>query len=112
MESEPERELNNNSHGGSLRAAALEFGLPESAFLDFSANINPLGPSFTVKKGLKRHLPSVIHYPDLQCSDLAERLSANHQIDSDALLIGNGVSELIYLLARVVTSSVGPSCYF
>jgi threonine-phosphate decarboxylase len=104
MESEPERELNNNSHGGSLRAAALEFGLPESAFLDFSANINPLGPSFTVKKGLKRHLPSVIHYPDLQCSDLAERLSANHQIDSDALLIGNGVSELIYLLARVVTS--------
>ncbi len=107
MESEPERELNNNSHGshgGWLRAAALEFGLPESAFLDFSANINPLGPPSPVEKGLKRHLPSIFHYPDPQCSDLAEKLSTHHQIDPEALLIGNGASELIYLLARIITS--------
>ncbi len=97
MESEPERELNNNSHGGSLRVAALEFGLPESTFLDFSANINPLGPPSPVEKGLKRHLPSIVHYPDPQCSDLVEKLSTHHQIDPETVLIGNGVSELICL---------------
>ena len=107
MESQPERESNNNSHGshgGWLRAAALEFGLPESAFLDFSANINPLGPPSPVETGLKRHLPSIFHYPDPQCSDLAEKLSTHHQIDPEALLIGNGASELIYLLARIIAS--------
>ncbi|MCK4417440.1 MAG: pyridoxal phosphate-dependent class II aminotransferase, partial [Candidatus Latescibacteria bacterium] len=47
---------------------------------------------------------SIVHYPDPQCSDLVEKLSTHHQIDPETLLIGNGVSGLIYLLARIITS--------
>jgi len=103
MESEPERESNNSSqgsHGGWLRAAALEFGLPETTFLDFSANVNPLGLPAPVKKALKRELATVVHYPDPQCQELMEKLAAYHRVDPETLLVGNGAAELIYLLAQ------------
>ena len=107
MESEPERESNNSSqgsHGGWLRAAALEFGLPETTFLDFSANINPLGLPAPVKKALKRELATVVHYPDSQCQELIEKLAAYHRVDPETLLVGNGAAELIYLLAQGIAS--------
>ena len=36
--------MNGHGHGGNLRQLAAEAGLPETQLLDFSANLNPLGP--------------------------------------------------------------------
>ncbi|MEG3070639.1 MAG: hypothetical protein RQM92_07310 [Candidatus Syntrophopropionicum ammoniitolerans] len=31
-------------HGGNITLAAKKYGLPQEKIIDFSANINPLGP--------------------------------------------------------------------
>lgn len=40
-------------HGGDLVTASAVFGVSEDQLLDFSANINPLGPPEAVKRVLK-----------------------------------------------------------
>lgn len=39
-------------HGGNIHAAARDSGLAATDFLDFSANINPLGLSLQVRAAL------------------------------------------------------------
>jgi len=103
-QNESENELSGGNHGGQLCAAAREFGLPKNKFLDFSANVNPLGLPAPVKKALKRELATVVHYPDPQCQELIEKLAAYHRVDPETLLVGNGAAELIYLLAQGIAS--------
>lgn len=35
--------------------------------IDFSANINPLGPPDSVKKAVASCVNDIAHYPDVQC---------------------------------------------
>ncbi|MGB9826432.1 MAG: aminotransferase class I/II-fold pyridoxal phosphate-dependent enzyme, partial [Desulfofundulus sp.] len=88
-------------HGGNLVRAAMEYGLAPQDFLDFSANINPLGPSPSVVEAIKDNLWQICHYPDPDCRSLKSALAEHLGVDGRYLLVGNGVSELIYLLARV-----------
>lgn len=88
-------------HGGNLVRAAMEYGLAPQDFLDFSANINPLGPSPSVLEALKANLWQICHYPDPDCRELKSALAEHLGVDTRCLLVGNGASELIYLLARV-----------
>lgn len=66
--------------------------------LDFSASINPLGPPPEVKQALAGFDPAT--YPDPDCVDLREALSSHLSLPADHILIGNGATELIHLLAR------------
>src|SRR4051794_17133515 len=79
-------------HGG--RGA----GRPD--WLDFSANINPLGPPASVLHALQRQLNGIAHYPDPACRDLTDRLAAHHGVDPVQIVVGNGSNELIYAIAR------------
>ncbi|MBE3586304.1 threonine-phosphate decarboxylase CobD [Desulfofundulus thermocisternus] len=88
-------------HGGNLVRASLEYGFAPQDFLDFSANINPLGPSPRVLEALKDNLWQISHYPDPDCRELKVALAEHLGVDPSCLLVGNGASELIYLLARV-----------
>lgn len=38
--------------------------------IDFSANINPLGPPDSVKKAVAACVNDIAHYPDVQCKEL------------------------------------------
>ncbi|OAT86770.1 threonine-phosphate decarboxylase [Desulfotomaculum copahuensis] len=89
-------------HGGNLVRAAREYGLSPRDFLDFSANINPLGPSPAALQAIRDNLWQIRHYPDPDCRELKAALSRYLKVDQDCLLTGNGVAELIYLLARVL----------
>ena len=91
-----------HDHGGNLRALAAAAGVPEGQILDFSASINPLGLSPRVEAAIRSAIPRVIHYPDPEAALLQSALASYHGLSSDCVLVGNGSTELIYLLARAL----------
>jgi threonine-phosphate decarboxylase len=90
--------LNNNQHGGNLARAAREYGLPEQLFIDFSASINPLGPSPEVYRAITENMWKISHYPDPDCGAMDGLLAAYLEVPRESIVIGNGGAELIYLL--------------
>ncbi len=85
-------------HGGIRPAQLRALGLDPSDVLDFSASVSPLGPP----PGLWEALANVdlTAYPDPECLELKDALGQLHGIETDHILVGNGSTELIHLLAR------------
>ncbi|AGB41634.1 L-threonine-O-3-phosphate decarboxylase/histidinol-phosphate aminotransferase [Halobacteroides halobius DSM 5150] len=91
------------NHGGNIRAAAKEYNLDPAEIIDFSANINFLGPPESVTKALKNNLKGIKDYPDPECNQLKTIIAKQENLEEDNLVIGNGAVELIYLLATVLS---------
>ncbi len=85
-------------HGGLDPAELRSLGLQPDQVLDFSANINPLGPSRRVIRAAAE--ADLSAYPDRNSLGLREALAARLKVPIDNLLIGNGSTELIHLVAR------------
>lgn len=84
-------------HGG-IDAAELErLGMSPDRVLDFSANLNPFGPSPTVGAAL-RDVP-IDRYPDRSCRRLRQALARHLDVGEESILVGNGSAELIWLAA-------------
>jgi len=86
------------AHGGDVYAAARELGRHVRHLLDFSASINPLGPSPAARLALAQASELLCHYPDPVCRDLRQALASFWNRSPDEFLIGNGSTELIHLL--------------
>ena len=80
-------------HGGNIYNAD---GQTEN-WLDFSANINPIGLSETVKTTIINHIDGLVHYPDPQARELKSAISARYNIAFDNILTLNGAAEFFYL---------------
>ena len=93
--------MSTGEHGGDIWGAAERQGVPLSRVLDFSANINPLGPSLKARKRLARDVSLVALYPDKRQAELRRLLAARDGIAEDCILFGNGATQLIHLLPRV-----------
>jgi len=91
------------SHGGTVYAAARLLGVAPEEILDFSASINPLGPPAGVWEAITTAFGRVVHYPDPQSLELRQALARRHSLDIDNICCGNGSTELIHLLPRLVT---------
>ena len=89
------------THGGAIFAIAQERGWHWQEVLDFSANINPLGPAPGVHKAIIDALDEIVHYPDRYSSRLQRALAEDWDIDPERILLGNGATELIHFVARV-----------
>ena len=85
-------------HGGLDPAELRAYGLRPDQVLDFSANINPLGPSPRVVRAAAE--ADLAAYPDRDSLVLCEALAERLDVAVDHLLVGNGSTELIHLLAR------------
>ena len=85
-------------HGGLNYSELKSLGLVPGEVLDFSANINPLGTAPGVLEAIQGVDPAA--YPDPACLALREDLGARLELAPDRILVGNGSTELIYLLAR------------
>jgi len=92
----------NSTHGGNVFAIARSLGVLPEELLDFSASINPLGPPSGVRKAVTAAFERLGHYPDSGCTELAGSLACRHGCSPDHVCVGNGSTELIYLLPRVV----------
>ncbi|QAY68341.1 threonine-phosphate decarboxylase CobD [Paenibacillus protaetiae] len=94
--------LEKYGHGGDLLTASSAYGLPEEQFLDFSSNMNPLGPPPAVREELLRYADRIMHYPDPAVRRLRAKLAAKHGIRAESILAGNGAAELIDLVVRAI----------
>ncbi|KAB0672290.1 threonine-phosphate decarboxylase [Oryzomonas sagensis] len=90
-------------HGGTIFATARRMGVPLSALADFSASINPLGPSPLVRSAIDHALGSLVHYPDAGHEELKEALAHYHRLPATHFVIANGSTELIYQLPAVLS---------
>lgn len=86
-------------HGGNIREAIHKYHLKEKGFIDFSANINPLGFPQDLKRIVSDNLDTIQYYPDPDCKIIKKALSQYLRTPEDNLLIGNGSIELIFLIA-------------
>ena len=90
------------THGGNLFAIAREHGWDWREVLDASASINPLGPSASVGPAICAALDRIAHYPEPDALLLIQSLAQTWNITEDQVLAGNGATELISFLARVM----------
>lgn len=97
-------------HGGHIRNLAGLAGCKAEKLLDFSANINPLGPPDCLRRVISRHLSFVAHYPDPHCLELRRAIGSALSVPPEQVVCGNGSTELLYALPRVlaVTRAVIP----
>ena len=101
-------------HGGVKPADLRALGLRPEEVLDFSASISPLGPPARVWDALSQVDLSV--YPDPHCLELREALSRHlslgqpgtREVPVESILVGNGSTELIHLVARANLSPPRP----
>lgn len=80
-----------NVHGGDI--------YKYKNIIDFSANINPLGLPRGVKMALMESIDHAIHYPDVHCEKLSEKLAEKYGIKKEYILCGNGAADIIYAAA-------------
>jgi threonine-phosphate decarboxylase len=91
-----------NPHGGDVIAAARTMGARPDQLLDFSANINPLGPPPGAVRAASGALDLAVHYPDPFGRELTDKLASVHGLDPAQILVGNGSTQLIYLAVRAL----------
>ncbi|MEC1521180.1 threonine-phosphate decarboxylase CobD [Neobacillus niacini] len=96
--------MNLPSHGSNPQHLykSLGLSLPEK-YIDFSANINPLGPPPALKDKWNEFYQEITVYPDPFAEKLKNRIAQKEQISVDSILIGNGGAELITLIARFLS---------
>ena len=83
---------------GALDFAELDrLGLVPEAVLDFSVNGNPYGPSPLVREAMAQ--VSYDRYPDREVLALRRVLATHLDIAPDQILVGNGSTELVWLVA-------------
>lgn len=93
---------NPERHGGDVYAAARDLRQPIGNILDFSASINPLGPSPDVYRVLVESVRLAEHYPDPHCVVLRQVLGNRWKLSPEQFVVGNGSTELIDLIPRAL----------
>lgn len=78
-------------HGGDI--------YPYPGFLDFSANINPLGPPAAVLAAVKASVADICHYPQAGSARLRRAIAESEQVRETQVICGNGAAEVIFSLA-------------
>lgn len=88
-------------HGGIKEEDLRALGLRLEDCLDFSASVSPLGPPEGVREAIAA--VDLAAYPDPHCLALTEKAAAHHApegVTTENVIVGNGSTEIIHLLAR------------
>src|SRR5713101_575605 len=91
-------------HGGNIYAFARARGVTPERVLDFSASINPLGWPPAATLAYRRALPRLVHYPEPYAESLSAALAGYHDLNPSTILVGNGSTQLIFLLTRALAA--------
>ncbi len=97
-------------HGGDLDAVARRYGVARDDLVDFSANLNPLGPPQALLDALAAAASDVhelARYPEPDAATLRRALGAHHDIDSASIVVANGAAAIIGVAAAV---AMGERC--
>jgi len=94
-------------HGGDVFAWARRMGLNPTEIIDFSASVNPLGPPPGARKAFVESYGEITRYPDVEVHELREALARRHGLKPEEVFLGNGSTQLIYLLCRALRPQRG-----
>ena len=89
-------------HGGNLSVLSAKTGMPPDRIIDFSANINPLGPPEYLRKVISRSVEQLVHYPDPYGQGFLSALARVLDVDMCQLNAANGSTEIMYALPRAL----------
>lgn len=89
-------------HGGCIRELAARAGCAAHELLDFSANINPLGPPDCVRRVIAGGISQLAHYPDPESIAFREAVGSLHSIPAGQVIAGNGSTEILHALPRAL----------
>lgn len=101
VSAEPSARKTARTHGGNIYEAARRYGFAEKRIIDFSSNVNPLGPSAAAKRAAKKALSSIDRYPDPNMHELRRAIARYFGVKSEHVMCGNGSNGLIHLIPRV-----------
>ncbi len=92
-------------HGGDVWTIAQRTGLNPANILDFSSNINPMGPSPSSVKSIKDNLWKIPYYPDRSYNNFRNQVAKYLELNTiDNIIEGSGSTELIHLFAELLIS--------
>jgi threonine-phosphate decarboxylase len=89
-------------HGGAVDEWSHRAGIDPGELIDFSASINPLGPPSAARQAFIESFEEISRYPAPYGAKLKHALAAHHGIDPAEVLIGNGSTQLIYILCAAL----------
>ena len=89
-------------HGGTPRRDMVRLGVPLGPVLDFSVNLNPLGPPAIIKEKWGELFEEIEQYPSVEGDGVARYYKTVCKIPFGNFLAGNGSTEMIYLVPRVL----------
>jgi threonine-phosphate decarboxylase len=76
-------------------------GIARPGVIDFSASINPLGPPPAALDAYHEASAAIQSYPSAYPTELARRIAEWIGVAPEELIVGNGSTHLIHLLARL-----------
>jgi threonine-phosphate decarboxylase len=89
------------NHGGQPETIKKLFHLKDDKpLLDFSANLNPLGPPSWLQGALQEHYETITRYPEPTYSNSSASVAEHEGIDQDMVLLTNGGAEAVFLVAK------------
>ncbi len=95
-------------HGGQVFEIAARLGISPWVLLDFSSNVNPLGPSSVAIKAIVENAQAVGAYPERDPVGLKNEIASFiGGITSENVVLGNGSTELIYGITKLVLNNGG-----
>jgi L-threonine-O-3-phosphate decarboxylase len=89
-------------HGGSPRKVFTRLGIPVRDVIDFSVNVSPLGPPPLLHQQWNRLFREIDHYPSINGDGITDYYEARFNLHPNCVLPGNGSTECIYLVPRVL----------
>ena len=90
--------LKQSNYGGNLLYYSQKYNIPRSLLLDFSANINPLGPPGKAMDKIAANLNSIKDYPEPDSETMLKKISEQLNVKKESMIAGNGATELLFLL--------------
>jgi threonine-phosphate decarboxylase len=89
-------------HGGTPSLDFVRLNLPERKVIDYSVNLNPLGPPEIIREHWMEMHEGIQDYPTVEGKGAIRFFCEKLDIGPENCLAGNGSTELIYLVPRAL----------
>jgi len=102
-----------NGHGGNIYKTARHINCLPSEIIDMSSNVNPVGPPEGLEDFLVDHIRMIQRLPEVDSESIISAFAQYYAIGKDSILSGNGTTEFIYLIPKVLKTKkaliIGPT---
>ncbi|MCF8050277.1 MAG: threonine-phosphate decarboxylase CobD [Desulfobacterales bacterium] len=93
-----------HGHGGNIYQAAARIGCQTEEIVDMSSNVNPLGPPPGLHRHLQDRLADLHALPEPDAAGCCRAFARRSGIDEQWVMAGNGTTQFIYALPRVLNA--------